>query len=94
MDARVGVGGLSKSLAPGGVGSEMDIQTLNCDVRFAPESGHQAVRLRCPLCANNGHHPSPSEGGLYTYVGAVNPVIRGVESRCRASRSGKCGGRK
>ena len=24
------------------------------DVRFTPKSGHQAVRLRCPLCAKSG----------------------------------------
>ena len=36
-------------------GSKADIKPLNHNVRFAPESGHQAVSPRCPLCANSGH---------------------------------------
>ena len=40
-----------------------------------------------------GGLPISSEGCLHANVGAVNPVIRGVESRRRASRSGKYDGR-
>ena len=32
----------------------------NCDVRFTPESGHQAAGLRCPLSANSGHRAAYS----------------------------------
>src|SRR4051794_15897395 len=37
------------------VGSKADIKPLSHDVRFTPNSGHQTVRPRCPLCAINGH---------------------------------------
>jgi hypothetical protein len=36
-------------------GSKADIHGPQRDVRFTPESGHQAAGLRCPFCANSGH---------------------------------------
>ena len=32
-----------------------DIPQCNRHVRFTPESGHSAARLKCPLSANSGH---------------------------------------
>ena len=52
MDACAGVGGLSESLASGArVGSGADLAASFTHVRFTPNSGHQAGRLRCPLSA-------------------------------------------
>ena len=36
-------------------GSKADIGGCNWHVRFTPNSGHQRLRLRCPLSANRRH---------------------------------------
>ena len=37
------------------LGQKQTFAVQNGDVRFTPDSGHQAGRLRCPLCANSCH---------------------------------------
>jgi hypothetical protein len=36
-------------------GSKADVTPLDCDVRFAPESGHSPTRSGCPLWARSRH---------------------------------------
>ena len=39
------------------------------DIRFTSESGHQATRLACPLCANSGCEQSQQKKLLDHLVG-------------------------
>jgi hypothetical protein len=52
--------------------------TWICDVRFAPESGHSAVRSKCPLWARSGH-----QGALFDHlVGERSQSVGDLQLEC------------
>jgi hypothetical protein len=52
------------------------------DVRFAPESGHRATRVACPLCANSDQTHCSKSGSLLDHlVGAGEECRRNVQSQ-------------
>ena len=67
------------------------------DVRFTPESGHQAVRLRCPLSANSRHRATQSitSSALAISVGGrLRPSARAVlRLMMNSNLVGACTGR-
>ena len=58
------------------------IGTSPLDVRFALKSGHFVDRIKCPLCAKNGHFMDPPFPAFLLYSGVL---LRGpqAEPSCR-----------
>ena len=60
------------------------------DVRFTPNSGHQAVGLRCPLCANRRHYSIMWSAATSIDCGTAMPSARAVTALMVSSNLSNC----
>jgi hypothetical protein len=59
-------------------GSLADIPPLNCDVGFAPESGHRSEHPGCPVMTQSGHSGPFQNAKLKATISILTAAARGL----------------